>query len=113
MLEPTTTTDTQTQRDSKPIEILSCEQMTSLSAYASAESSPTNEYSLSGKPGLLPEINDEPCPFPKADSAPLNTYWGLPPATSLLIDEEDKLDALEHSREKLSMSKSFNNTKGN
>ncbi len=110
MLEPTMTTSTDTHAttapphcdSSKPIEILNSEQMASLSAYASAESSPTNDYRLV----------DEPC-FPKADAAPLNTYWGLPPATSLLIDEEDKLDALEHSREKLSMSKSFNNTKGN
>jgi len=98
--------------DSKPIEIgdnyqsLNCEQ-NSLSAYASAESSPCQTNGIIADHRLI----DEP-DFPKSDtSCSINTYWGLPAATSLLIDEEDKLDALEHSREKLSQSKSFNDAK--
>lgn len=102
--------------DSKPIEIgenfqslssLNYEQ-NSLSAYASAESSPTqsNEHEKDFR------LIDEPC-FPKADdkTSAINTYWGLPPASSLVIDEEDKLDALNYSREKMSQSKSFHTTK--
>lgn len=96
--------------DSKPIEIgdnfqsLNCEQ-NSLSAYASAESSPTSCHDINKKDFRLV---DEPC-FPQADDkiSAINTYWGLPPASSLVIDEEDKLDALEYSREKMSQSKSF------
>lgn len=91
--------------DSKPIEILP--EMTSLnyeqnslSAYVSAESSPSQ---------IDVRLVDEPY-FPKSDNNSLNTYWGLPPASSLLIDEEDKQDALNHSREKMSQSKSFHDS---
>lgn len=96
--------------DSKPTEILSeMQSLTSLnyerdslSAYVSAESSPSQ---------IDERLTDEPC-FPKSDtSSSINTYWGLPPASSLLIDEEDKQDALNHSRDKMSQSKSFHDSK--
>ena len=98
--------------DSKPTEILSeMQSLTSLnyerdslSAYVSAESSPSQ---------IDERLTDEPC-FPKSDtSSSINTYWGLPPASSLLIDEEDKQDALNHSRDKMSQSKSFHDSKSN
>jgi len=115
MLEPTTKTESSTA-DSRPMEITDSNtylsmnhEQNSLSAYASAETSPTQLTSLGSKPDM--RLVDEPI-FPKSDtSSSINTYWGLPPASSLLIDEEDKIDALEHSREKLSQSKSFNTSK--
>lgn len=129
MLEPTKTDITldrnlssTSQGDSKPIEISDdtdfnnqINQYNSLSAYASAESSPNNEYSLNNKSRPDSRLTDEPY-FQKADESlsSINTYWGIPPATSLLIDEEDKLSALEHSKEKMSMSmsmSSFNSSK--
>lgn len=106
--------------DSKPIDIVENYQslnyeQNSLSAYASAESSPTqtDEVKVHENNQIDIRLVDEPyLNCPKSDvSSEINTYWGLPPASSLLIDEEDKLDALEHSREKLSQSKSFHDTK--
>lgn len=101
--------------DSKPIDIgenfQSLNDQNSLSAYASAESSPTQSNGDQMKQNVDLRLIDEPY-FPKSDtSSSINTYWGLPAASSLLIDEEDKRDALEHSREKLSQSQSFSNTK--
>jgi len=106
--------------DSKPIDIVENYQslnyeQNSLSAYASAESSPTqtDEIKVQDNNNIDIRLCDEPyLNCPKSDvSSEINTYWGLPPASSLLIDEEDKLDALEHSREKLSQSKSFHDSK--
>lgn len=110
MLEPTAKTDIV---DGKPTEIASenTESLTSLSeknslslAYTSIETTSTN---------INPRLHDEHF-FPKSDtSSSINTYWGLPAASSLLIDEEDKIDALNHSKEKLAMSQSmtFNGSK--
>lgn len=105
MLEPTAKTD---MADGKPTEIpqtntesfnsLSYENDSMSSAYASIETTSTN---------LDPRLHDEHY-FPKSDtSSSINTYWGLPAASSLLIDEEDKIDALNHSREKIAMSQSM------
>lgn len=112
MLEPTAKTD---MVDGKPTDIppTNSESLTSLnyecssmsSAYASIETTSTN---------LDNRLHDEDY-FPKSDtSSSIDTYWGLPAASSLLIDEEDKIDALNHSREKMSVSQSmtFNGSKG-
>lgn len=122
MLEPTAKIEPsmdEKSTNSKPIEIsenyesltsLNTYEQNSLSAYASAESSPSQTKSMIYKPDIK---LDEPM-FPKVDpSCPINSYWGLPAATSLLIDEEDKIDALNASKEKImSQSKSFpNNSK--
>lgn len=107
MLEPTAKTD---MADDKPTEItesfksLSNENNSISSTYASMETTSTN---------LDPHLHDEHY-FPKSDtSSSINTYWGLPAASSLLIDEEDKIDALNHSKEKMAMSQSmtFNGSK--
>lgn len=108
--------------NSKPIDIdtnnlqsLTSDQKDSLSAYASAESSPS-QLDANQMPKSAYNVDmrlvDEPylncIQTTDASSSGINTYWGLPPASSLLIDEEDKKDALEHSR--LSQSKSFCDT---
>lgn len=100
--------------DSKPIDIAdsnfqSLNDQNSLSAYESAESSPSQNNGEQMKTNIDIRLVDEPylnC-IKSEESSEINTYWGLPPASSLLIDEEDKTDALEYSREKLSQSKSF------
>jgi len=89
MLEPTAKID---MADGKPTEIpqtntesfnsLSYENNSMSSAYPSIETTSTN---------LDPRLHDEHY-FPKSDtSSSINTYWGLPAASSLLIDEEDKI----------------------
>ena len=106
--------------DSKPIDIhtenaLQCgsEPRDSLSAYASAESSPSQAgaaAAASGRDSVDLRLLDEPYLASEVAAGEINTYWGLPPASSLLIDEEDKRDALEHS--KMSQSKSFYDSSG-
>lgn len=109
--------------NSKPIDIdtnnlgsVTSEHKDSLSAYASAESSPSQldaDQMPKSKYSVDMRLVDEPylrCQTDETNTSGINTYWGLPPASSLLIDEEDKKDALEHS--KLSQSRSFYDTNG-
>jgi hypothetical protein len=68
----------------------------SLSAYASAESSPYYYDNVASELMLYPRT--------ESSCGSLNTYWGLPPASSLLIDENDKIEAIKASEEKANKS---------
>ena len=115
MLEPTVNKTANT----RPIEIASEQQQQgdsltsltnneqSLSAYASAESSPNQHGGLVSTEDTF-SMNE--LVFTKTESScSINTYWGLPPASSLLIDENDKLDAIRASAEKNNSFKSSHN----